>query len=292
MDRRGGPIGREPTGYRQRELRVCADLGDLDKRSAAAPIYLARWLGAGQSHRPSPRARDVRARDRAKEHRARSRQARDQSSGGWKADPSPGGARRRAPARPWQPRRNRDRGRRPSLRPGARAPRAAPAGDRRALRRAPARSPSDRRDAPTARSAACAGDQQVFRDTEALLAAVFHATADAIVISRASDGLIHEVNDAAVHLFGYEAEELRGRSTFEMDLWERRKHRDELVAAAIAERSPQQARWRYGRRPAIYGSSTPALRLLICAERRTSSPRCARSPVARGASAAVTPRRS
>jgi PAS domain S-box-containing protein len=83
--------------------------------------------------------------------------------------------------------------------------------------------------------------EELFQSTETVLSAVFHATGDALVMSRARDGLIYEVNDAAVRLLGYDREELRGRTVFEVDLWQDPRRRNELVKAAALTREPQQA---------------------------------------------------
>ncbi len=89
--------------------------------------------------------------------------------------------------------------------------------------------------APASRS------EESFKNTEALLAAVFHATAEAVALIRPEDGLIHEINDAAVRLLGYEQGELRGRTAREINIWEDIGRRDECVQLAISTGEPQQA---------------------------------------------------
>jgi PAS domain S-box-containing protein len=82
--------------------------------------------------------------------------------------------------------------------------------------------------------------EDLLKDTEAFLAAIFHASAEAIIVARAQDGLIHEVNEAAVCLLGYEQEELRGRTVSDVDLWEAIGSRDEGVQQAIATQEPER----------------------------------------------------
>jgi len=84
--------------------------------------------------------------------------------------------------------------------------------------------------------------EELLRDTEAVMAAIFHASAEAIIVTRADDGLIYELNDAAVELLGYDPHELRGRTVFEVDLWEDLDCRNACVQRAISTREPQQAR--------------------------------------------------
>ena len=82
--------------------------------------------------------------------------------------------------------------------------------------------------------------QELFKASESVLSAVFHASADAILMTRARDGLINEVNDAAVRLLGYDRQDLRGRQVFEEEIWEESARRDELVHAAVLAREPQR----------------------------------------------------
>ena len=84
--------------------------------------------------------------------------------------------------------------------------------------------------------------EELLKRTEAIMAAIFHGTSEPIIVSRASDGLIHEINDAAVRLLGYDQHAIRGRSAFEVDLWEEPDRRNHHVQQAIATRQPQEAR--------------------------------------------------
>jgi PAS domain S-box-containing protein len=60
--------------------------------------------------------------------------------------------------------------------------------------------------------------ERELRESEAKFSAAFHANVDAIVISRLSDGLILDVNEAYVLLTGYRREELIGRTTLELGI--------------------------------------------------------------------------
>ena len=42
------------------------------------------------------------------------------------------------------------------------------------------------------------GAEDALHQTETLLAALFHATREPILVTRAADGLVYEINDAAV----------------------------------------------------------------------------------------------
>jgi PAS domain S-box-containing protein len=83
--------------------------------------------------------------------------------------------------------------------------------------------------------------EELLERTEAIMAAIFHGTSEPIIISRASDGLIHEINDAAVRLTGYDQQTIRGRSAFEVDLWQEPDRRNHHVQEAITSGQPQQA---------------------------------------------------
>ena len=84
--------------------------------------------------------------------------------------------------------------------------------------------------------------EELLSRAEAIMAAIFHGTSEPMIISRASDGLIHEINDAAVRLLGYDQHAIRGRSAFEVDLWQDPDRRNHQVQQAITARQPQQAR--------------------------------------------------
>lgn len=71
--------------------------------------------------------------------------------------------------------------------------------------------------------------EYVVQQTEALLAAIFHASGEPIVLTREKDGLICELNDAGAALTGYRHDELRGRRVAELPLWREIEQRDALV---------------------------------------------------------------
>ncbi len=80
-----------------------------------------------------------------------------------------------------------------------------------------------------------------FKTTEAVLAAIFHGTSEAVALTRVEDGLIREVNDAAVRLLGYQQRDLRGRLAPEVQVWDDIGLRDECVRRAVSSREPQHA---------------------------------------------------
>lgn len=59
----------------------------------------------------------------------------------------------------------------------------------------------------------------------------FHSSPDAILISRASDGRLEEVNEGFVHLSGYSREEALASSTVILNLWADPKDRERVLAA-------------------------------------------------------------
>ena len=61
--------------------------------------------------------------------------------------------------------------------------------------------------------------EQALRLSEERFAKAFRASPDALVISRIADGVIFEVNDSFVELFGYDRDELIGKSTLSLDLY-------------------------------------------------------------------------
>ncbi len=81
--------------------------------------------------------------------------------------------------------------------------------------------------------------EDVVHHTEALFATLFHGSEEPIILSRAEDGLVCEINDAAVRLTGYQQAEVRGRAVTDVKLWADMGARDALVARALASQSPQ-----------------------------------------------------
>jgi len=71
--------------------------------------------------------------------------------------------------------------------------------------------------------------EYIVQQTEALLAAIFHASGEPIALTRARDGLICELNDAGAELTGYRPEEVRGRRVGELPLWREMERRDAIV---------------------------------------------------------------
>jgi PAS domain S-box-containing protein len=87
--------------------------------------------------------------------------------------------------------------------------------------------------------AAVPASEDLVKEAEAVLAAIFHAASDAILLIGPEDGVIHEINDAAASLFGYEQEHLRGLTVLETDLWDQPERADASIEAALAGGEPQ-----------------------------------------------------
>ena len=86
--------------------------------------------------------------------------------------------------------------------------------------------------------------EDVIQQTEALLAALFHAAREPILLSRADNGTVCEINDAGVQLIGYQQEEVRGQLVAELNLWDDIERRNELVRRTLSTGKPQQGELR------------------------------------------------
>ncbi len=73
------------------------------------------------------------------------------------------------------------------------------------------------------------GIEEALRDSEERFSKVFYASSDIMAITRVSDGLIVEVNDTMLKLFGYERDELVGDTTTGKNLWGDPSDRDRMV---------------------------------------------------------------
>lgn len=72
--------------------------------------------------------------------------------------------------------------------------------------------------------------EDALRRSEERLAKAFHATPDAIVISRMSDGLIYEVNDGWQKLFGHQPGDVIGKTSIALGIYVRPEDRTEIMA--------------------------------------------------------------
>lgn len=72
--------------------------------------------------------------------------------------------------------------------------------------------------------------EDALRRSEERLAKAFHATPDAIVISRMSDGLIYEVNDGWQKLFGHQPAEVIGKTSIDLGIYVQPEDRNEIMA--------------------------------------------------------------
>src|SRR5262245_55063282 len=71
--------------------------------------------------------------------------------------------------------------------------------------------------------------EAALRESEERFAKAFHASPDALSISRIADGVILEVNDSFVSLFGYDRAELIGKSTLQLCLYVNREDRERVL---------------------------------------------------------------
>ena len=77
--------------------------------------------------------------------------------------------------------------------------------------------------------------ENALRYSEEKFFKAFHATPDAIVISRASDGLLLEVNEVFLQQTGYSRDDALNRSAMELNLWADAHDRERYVAAVKSE---------------------------------------------------------
>jgi diguanylate cyclase (GGDEF)-like protein/PAS domain S-box-containing protein len=90
--------------------------------------------------------------------------------------------------------------------------------------------------------------EELQREYEQRFAKVFHSSPDAIVISRLSDGVYLEINDAWVRLSGYSREEALGRSSFELDIWVNPADREHLVQTLASGTTVRQFDFQFRRK--------------------------------------------
>lgn len=79
--------------------------------------------------------------------------------------------------------------------------------------------------------------EEALRRSEDKFAKAFHASPDAILITRLDDGKIVEVNEGFLALTGYTREEALGKTTLGLNLWENSQEREGYIAALLEDAS-------------------------------------------------------
>ena len=77
--------------------------------------------------------------------------------------------------------------------------------------------------------------EKALRQSEERFSKVFHASPDAILVVRLSDGLILDINESFERLFGYPCAEAIGRTTVELGLWAQPERREAFRAEVRAK---------------------------------------------------------
>ena len=90
--------------------------------------------------------------------------------------------------------------------------------------------------------------EELQREYEQRFAKVFHSSPDAIVISRLSDGVYLEVNDAWARLSGYTKEEALGKSALDLNIWVEPEDRQLLVSKLTAGNAVRQFDFQFRRK--------------------------------------------
>ncbi len=73
--------------------------------------------------------------------------------------------------------------------------------------------------------------EEALKKSEEKFSKAFHNSPDAIVITSISDGKIIQVNEGFYRLAGFTQEEIAGKTTIELNLWDELTHRDQFVEA-------------------------------------------------------------
>ena len=90
--------------------------------------------------------------------------------------------------------------------------------------------------------------EELQREYEQRFAKVFHSSPDAIVISRLSDGVYLEVNDAWARLSGYSKEEALGKSALNLNIWVEPEDRRKLVSRLTSGNTVRQFDFQFRRK--------------------------------------------
>jgi diguanylate cyclase (GGDEF)-like protein/PAS domain S-box-containing protein len=97
--------------------------------------------------------------------------------------------------------------------------------------------------------------EQERRLSEDRFARIFNSSPDAIIISRLTDGVYVELNEAWEKLCGYRRDELLGRSALSLGIWVHPAQRDELRARLQAEGRVRDFEFRLRRKDGVIADS-------------------------------------
>ena len=84
---------------------------------------------------------------------------------------------------------------------------------------------------------ATAAAETVLAETEALFAHIFHASTDGIIITRVSDGLIYEANEAYCDMLQWPRESVVGHTSAELSVWADQSQRTQVIETLHDRRS-------------------------------------------------------
>ncbi|MBI5579870.1 MAG: PAS domain S-box protein [Deltaproteobacteria bacterium] len=100
------------------------------------------------------------------------------------------------------------------------------------------------------------------RESEEKFRLAFYASPDPISLNRASDGMFIDINDAFTALTGYSREEVIGKSSLELNLWDDPKDRDRLVSGLMTTGYVENLEARFRRKNGKIGIGWMSARLM------------------------------
>ena len=100
------------------------------------------------------------------------------------------------------------------------------------------------------------------RESEEKFRLAFYTSPDAINLNRASDGMFIDINEGFTALTGYSREEVIGKSSLELNLWDDPKDRDRLVSGLMTTGYVENLEARFRRKNGQIGIGWMSARLL------------------------------
>ena len=103
--------------------------------------------------------------------------------------------------------------------------------------------------------------EEALRESEELFRLAFHISPDAISITRMVDGHYVDINEGFARLTGYSREEIIGRTSLELDIWNRAEDRKQLIEQLLENGEVRKFEGEYRMKDGTVRTGTMSARL-------------------------------
>jgi PAS domain S-box-containing protein/putative nucleotidyltransferase with HDIG domain len=110
--------------------------------------------------------------------------------------------------------------------------------------------------------------EEALRHSEEKFVAAFRSSPDSVNINRMSDGLYIEINEGFTHLTGYTPQDVAGKTSLELSVWDDPADRERLVRGLQATGSVDRLEARFRRKDGSVTTAEMSARVIVVDEER------------------------